>query len=768
MKKVFSKIFMLSVGALAFTACSDEYDPGVLTKEDILKENYAKHWEDVFGTPDPNQDWSMATPVVANVQVGNNPNVIIYNGKPGYKGTKALGVVNGKSGKLDIVKGTKQVYAVVKDNGKILVSGWFDVVNGVVNINNQPTTISRAAVTRDAETLTVGTKLFTHIAYHPTEYEWDGVTLRLNGAQFIKYENSTYYLSYNNTFEGPYYEITHHVGTIQHEYYNEPYDYWSYDGGEDVEWNLGVGKTVDNVMRSFSLNADGSPIYYETEAYNTSGLRKYESKKHYDAEYHLINGNTLAAEKAEWKIGDCKDLFWTDDPLAFFKEGIDYRRDDKKALYEGQGLTLEDVEEGVVYTTKNEGDPISIPMMYGCTERGNVLGYYYYTDDEDPRTVNRYVLYEDARPTTNIKVDNNDLPTDMYLQQMQTGWTDESVVSCNVRKLVYFDPVTGEGSFEFPADLHVGFFILRQADDYSTLNGATSQVGWAYSDPALCEKYFYDSNGQNATLTENWSYWISTNKEEDKNRGKVKALTWKYGDRILVGFGDQSGDNDLNDFVFWVDGNFKEDPKINIKTEETFTGNSWLFACEDLGGTFDYDFNDVVWEVAQSIKEITTTPDGGDPVTTYEYGDVKVRLLAAGGTMPFTLNFNGNKICTKEEAFGTGVNSTVLIQPTPSQWYTIVTAPGEEWSVVDNKDLFTVVVEGNGTSHNITTSPQANTPYEGTNSTPEVLLLPGDWEWPTEETCIKVAYKDFTEWAYNKDMTGWTSSKVPGKTVSRQ
>ena len=174
---------------------------------------------------------------------------------------------------------------------------------------------------------------------------------------------------------------------------------------------------------------------------------------------------------------------------------------------------------------------------------------------------------------------------------------------------------------------------------------------------------------------------------------------------------------------------------------------SWIFACEDLGGTFDYDFNDVVWEVRK------------DGVS----GKVQARLLAAGGTLPFTLQYNSTKICTKAEVYGENNVSTVY-ETQGSAWYDVLT--DKNWTLSANSDKFTVLVNG-GTS-TIISGPTTGAPNnkEG-NKTPEVILVPGDWCWPIEGTCIKEAYKDFTNWVFSEEMTGWTSSKQSGKTVSR-
>lgn len=180
---------------------------------------------------------------------------------------------------------------------------------------------------------------------------------------------------------------------------------------------------------------------------------------------------------------------------------------------------------------------------------------------------------------------------------------------------------------------------------------------------------------------------------------------------------------------------------------------SWIFACEDLGGSFDYDFNDVVWEVRH---------DGTS-------GKVQARLLAAGGTLPFTLQYNGTEICTKAGVYGADNVSKVFISR-GSDWYDVLT--DTNWKISDNSDKFSVVVEvedEESTYSSIITGPTTGAPNnEEASKNPEVILVPGNWEWPNEGVCIKDAYKDFTNWVFSAGMTGWADSKQSSMVISRQ
>ena len=103
------------------------------------------------------------------------------------------------------------------------------------------------------------------------------------------------------------------------------------------------------------------------------------------------------------------------------------------------------------------------------------------------------------------------------------------------------------------------------------------------------------------------------------------------GDQMFIGLEDwPNGDCDLNDFVLAFDG-----CKPIIINEDPTT-STWLVACEDLGGSFDIDYNDVVF----SVEHIS--------------GKTKAKLtpLAAGGTLASYIYFQDPFNSNRDRCFG--------------------------------------------------------------------------------------------------------------------
>lgn len=171
---------------------------------------------------------------------------------------------------------------------------------------------------------------------------------------------------------------------------------------------------------------------------------------------------------------------------------------------------------------------------------------------------------------------------------------------------------------------------------------------------------------------------------------------------------------------------------------------TWMFACEDLGGNFDYDFNDIVWEVQKTSD-----------------GTVQARLLAAGGTLGFTLNYESTKICTKAEVCA---SVKTVYESVTHNWVDVLT--DANWTISENSGKFNVVVDG-ATSTVIqapTTQAQHLDAVKPAVS-PEVLLVPGGWAWPKEGHFICDAYPLFKNWTANSEQFGWVNEKVSEHTV---
>ncbi len=204
---------------------------------------------------------------------------------------------------------------------------------------------------------------------------------------------------------------------------------------------------------------------------------------------------------------------------------------------------------------------------------------------------------------------------------------------------------------------------------------------------------------------------------------------------------DEDGDNDYNDLVFYT-------PRAIIPV--TNNELQWTVACEDLGGTYDYDFNDLVFRVLHT--------SGNDYAT--------IIPLAAGGTLPATLYYNNVEISKEwHQHFGTGYDSSVMIntghESTNTVWPIRVEGLPTDWSMSaftsKSNGLNIRVTRADGTIQSVTA------PSNG--EAPQMLILPYEWSWPTEMTRIDTAYPGFGEWGQNYTNNTWVNNKVSDKVL---
>lgn len=784
----------LATLAVAFgvSSCYD-YDGG-LTEKQI---EYAENFKEVFGEIDPKQDWNMAQQITATIdmpEITEQVNVKIYENNPlatvNAKYLTDIDIIGGRATwKFDAPKGDNELYVKICKNNEVIVKGFTTIENNSISITQAALTSQRKPkMTRAASDITKGEEAWKEVLWDETEE---------NGAIIIKNSSAALRVRQIKIIDNKLY-YTPDITTTAFRplaYNNSTNDGYNFDiyGQDNLSYEDGSKEqALNDTHFLYFVEYAGSTLKYKSDV--------VKSKKPHISHTYKISGDTKV-DDVTWLIGDCKDLFWTEGK-APFKESEDYRSDRKKAIYSSCDATLSDMEAGVLYTTSKKDAEINIPMMYGATQRSNILGYYYYTEDQDPRDVNRYILYEDARPTTNIKIDGDAVPDGMTLQSYPSGANDNSVVSCTTRALMYFGP-NGDwanGTTKFPENVKIGFFIRRLpekvGDNFKSITPAEpgGETGFAYSTPEMNKYHFYAATGA-AEQNGFWDYRGSRDASVSANtaRGNVKAITWDYNGRILVGFGDDTGDCDLNDFVFWVNGDIKEKPKVKVDTRTREDVYEWVVACEDLGkmeNVSDIDFNDVVFGIkhykkATNMYEYFYDADGTlittVPTVVDKQNYLVVTPYAAGGTLKSTINYKKGQTGAREigeihslldnanKNTYAGLSSgempmlntrSLSLKGNP----TVIELEGsEDFTATDISD-FSITVEADGARRGEDAEAETITAPKAGDA-PQMIVVPCGWDWPTERTSIEDAYPRFTKWTSDATLLEWSEVKS-GSTIT--
>lgn len=476
-----------------------------------------------------------------------------------------------------------------------------------------------------------------------------------------------------------------------------------------------------------------SPVQHPNEGYGW-GLRPAMEIIHLSG----VKKETIPG----WTLGDWEKI--VGNPDGRFVEG-------KANKYLYDELNNEDV----IFTLSEDGS-VSIKDMYGATDYYNQFGYFYYTGEptaEELSKVKKYVIMENASVHNNISLNGEPVKKcglATIIGQLNESWQQhqkDEIVFGSEYKLVYWGPEgNSEPSYIFPKGTKIGFFIHKlsndafcdaetvKANEQIQNNGDVKLMFSIKKLNAYYNMYGY-KNGQPT--------YDANNPEEN---GDWTCVSYKYGNTTVVGFED-GYDNDMNDIMWFVEGNFEETEKLPQMGQEVKNENyGWILACEDLGDTDDYDFNDIVLEVVNN----------GD-------GTIDIKCLAAGGTLPANILYDGMDLGEVHDMFGVPTSTMVNTINITNSYPTKTVYVEDGWTIADNINKFSIVVSQN--AGNIK-SVVIESPEEG--KAPQIIVVPGEWEWPKERTSIESAYPAFRSWSSNANLTEWREAKAPGKFVKRR
>ena len=694
-------------GTFFLSSCSKDsnlYDPNQKVNE------YNNSWNQQFGAIDPTQNWNVATTVSATAAcptIAGESEMRIYSDAPLEDESNLMAVTKLTNGagsiSFDAKKAANHVFVSIKNSeGLFKIYNYYAIVNGTVNITpSDYITPTRSGFTRAANNCPVTkgeTKVLPNI-----KFTFDTGVIKYKGGWG------------NNILSVE--EWKEFVKTLANggEYYDVPFE-----------------KIYDNyIFKGFDWSKPKAGSEISTEDRNV--------------ELTLLKG--VAQEEAVpcWTLGQAYKLFG---PGTFFEEYLKYYCDGKMKLYNGiEGL--KQVEKGFSIVT--EGGEIKMPVIFGATQNSNRVGYVYYKDGQDPLAQPHYILINDARPQSNIYFNRwkgQTLNDNMELAQwnsttegLNTGKNKDTKMYGTSYKLAFFgENHDQEATYDFPKGYHIVFFIAGynpSNNDYSNQNGNYVSDKYNYSLPELNKRI-------------NHTDWNEGCPTYDPTRGAIKAAAWTFNGQTFLGFEDGGGDEDLNDIVFWVQGQYKTpEPPITVPDPDPLPepqSESWIIACEDLGNTDDIDFNDVVFSVSHTAGETTA----------------KVTPLAAGGVLPSNIYHGGKNL-------GEIHNLINGAQPNANGQYSMLNTgskgtPGSaitinvpaDYSVTNHG--FTVKVKDQNESI-VLESAEIGT-------APQMLVLPGEWAWPTERTPIGIAFPMFVEWSKAANTAiDWYKSPVEGKVV---
>jgi len=230
------------------------------------------------------------------------------------------------------------------------------------------------------------------------------------------------------------------------------------------------------------------------------------------------------------------------------------------------------------------------------------------------------------------------------------------------------------------------------------------------------------------------------------------------------GYNDGNHDNDFNDLVMKLQPTGEHINPLIIDKDTEASPILYIVACEDLGGTFDWDFNDVVFGIEHVSGQT----------------QARVKLLAAGGTLPISLTYestnrnaditftdprDGQQTVMLHAAFGAEDDVPVNVvsggfqaSATYSDYFRV---DADAFSVLDGAADFKVHVKyGKSDNENEKLSVIHVPNYGDKSKSPQAFLIADPkWQWPAEHQNITSLYPEFSTWVGNfQGTSNWTNT----------
>ena len=218
---------------------------------------------------------------------------------------------------------------------------------------------------------------------------------------------------------------------------------------------------------------------------------------------------------------------------------------------------------------------------------------------------------------------------------------------------------------------------------------------------------------------------------------------------------------DYFDRIFLITGGGKPAPKADVKPIVP-TPQIWTYVWEDKDFG-DYDMNDCVIEVEEHADDAS---------------QIKVTLVALGGARHLWLGFDSKTaqsymdhkpVIEKELHEVLSVPVGTLVNTGRTKANPVIVYDGPKPAGFDFQTCsFVLGAMFKDDQKGVYESDYYHIHIATAGQDPHGIVIPGKWQWPTEQTCIKDAYPEFNTWASDRTKCqDWYKHPVPSKVVTR-
>lgn len=721
-----------------FTACSDfDFEEHHMKEDPVKKAEYSANWSATFGKIDPKQDWNTVAQVTAYVDFSEYDNLEgctlkVYNGNPASDKSELLAKYDITNPKMvisfDALKASKFVYIVREKADGFYAAQIADINDGMCY----------ASFDEYANSETRGAAPLTRAA-NP----WNG---DIPAGQF------------NQSVPNGAVECTGILGEVNHQNVSGNYFYLHDAVINKINfWNGGVTIYIGGNVTVDDWYCGGNSNIVILEG---STLR--------------INKNTPL---------DQNNTVYTVCAGSYFTVVGDVQFGYGQTVYSRGTIEASNIAVTNTGTYYNEGEiktAGSVRFTNGQSvfvNRGNLNASYFGTEGSSS-------FYNEANGVVNISGET-------FINSNWCNWQNMGHYTTGTMKFHAASPNWHNDCYlKVLGELHI-----------NTADGAPALTNSSYIE---CGSYYQDVSrielSADAQLTVKGTATFQYNCFRDKQDGLISTATggsWavfkankivftkttQHGSISYVGnlivdcndYPERTSDSGLETGYNWslfngaklassgdgytIPADGCREPYNPTKPDPTpEIPGSYIIACEDLGTTNDIDFNDIVIRVSHVAGQTTAT----------------VTPLAAGGTLKSELLFKNRNLgeihylingstgeSGKMEMLNTNYGGN---NPGPGAPIEIEVAPDFTLSY-DNVNMggFSIVTYQKNSDSPIN-SVIIRAPEQG--SAPQMILVPGNWQWPTERVQIYSAYPQFESWSqYGGLFTDWYNNPMTNASI---
>lgn len=600
-KEIFLGLMSATIALLLMVSCSD-YDNGYT--ENAIK--FTEEFKKAYGDIDPEQDWNLAERATVTVNTQHESNIKIYALRGNeyvlvgdYKsvnGTQQLGI--------DLVEGTRHLIVSDGTTAQQCTPG------SVIAFSSLNTRAAHVGTTGDITVSKItnenGQTLDNGVTYpmykYATEDDYEAMKavipeIDLDPVNYRKHTNlpkvthDFKYVSNGQFIVYPYYWETSSNNEIGL-YYREGEDIkyvpiYTIKSGDELQYSYAGEQFVHQANLTDNITTDGEALYWPEH----KALCWTASWSNCIFNTNLPTGNLLQrfthfSLKGTFK-GKTKSI-----RLLFYKTGSSESKAYELEKADQNSESNQDFNVTINLQSLVEQDATWKDYLENCSEV-RISGGSHSTD-------------------TFKNANGDDVIGDVQFDYVQFEYNSTNWVSYqnqNFCSQIFSnnlgDMVRGQGIVvDIPKGREFGMY-LKKGDGTGTFYSQSE-----LNDPAKVGRGIID-DGVN-------------DMQESDALFPCYASTFHVGEQMFLGFEDwpnnqSASDFDLNDVVLAFDG-----CKPTIINEDPTPGGTWLLVCEDLGGSFDTDYNDVIFKV--------------EHISGQEF--INVTAMAAGGTLASYIVFN--------------------------------------------------------------------------------------------------------------------------------